>query len=44
MLMLKKYCNVIDHCHYRGNYRHTAHIIFKLKYSIPKEILIVFHD
>ena len=39
----KKYCKVTDHCHYRGEYRSSAHGICNLKYSIPKKIPILFH-
>ena len=44
MLKIKKYCRVRDHSHYTGNYRGAAHSICDLKYSIPKDIPIVFHD
>ena len=37
-----KSCIVRDHCHYTGKYRDAAHNVCKLKYSIPKEILVVF--
>ena len=40
----KRYRKVRDHCHYRGEYRGTAHSIFNLKYSTPKKILIAFHN
>ena len=40
----KGYHKVRDHCHYTGGYRGTAHSICKLKYSVPKEIPIVFHN
>ena len=43
-LILKQYCKVIGHCHYTGKCRGSAHGIFKLKYSISKEVLIVAHD
>ena len=39
-----KYCKVRDHCHYTGEYRGVAHSICNLKYSIPKEIPIVFRN
>ena len=39
-----KYCKVIDHCHYSSQYRVVAHRICNLKYSVPKKILIVFHN
>ena len=40
----KKYCKVRDHCHYTGEYRGAAHSIYSLKYSVPEEIPIVFHN
>ena len=40
----KKYRKVRDHCHYTGEYRGAAHSICNLKYSVPKNILIVFHN
>ena len=33
-----------DHCHYTGEYRGAAHSICNLKYSVPKNIPIVFHN
>ena len=33
-----------DHCHYMGKYRGAAHNICNLKYKVPKEIPIVFHN
>ena len=38
----KKYRKVRDH--YTGEYRGTAHSVCNLKYSLPKEIPIVFHN
>ena len=40
----KKHHKVRDHCHYTGKYRGAAHNIFNLKYRIPKEIPVVFHN
>ena len=40
----KKYCKVRDHCHYTGQYRGAAHSICNLRYQIPKEIPVVFHN
>ena len=40
----KKYCKVRDHCHYTGQYTGTAHSICNLRYQIPKEIPVVFHN
>ena len=40
----KKHHKVKDHCYYTGKYRGAAHNICNLRYKIPKEILIVFHN
>ena len=40
----KKNYKVRDHCHYTGKYRGAAHNMCKLRYKIPKEIPIVFHN
>ena len=40
----KEYYEVKDHCHYTGKYRVAAHNICNLRYKIPKEIPIVFHN
>ena len=40
----KKYYKVRDHCHYTGEYGGAAHSICNLKYSIPKETAILFHN
>ena len=40
----KKHYNVKDHCHYTGKYRGAGHNICNLRYKIPKEIPIVFHN
>ena len=40
----KKKYKVRDHCHYTGKYRGAAHNICNLRYKIPKEIPIVFHN
>ena len=39
-----KYCKVRDHCHYTGEYRGAVDSICNLRYSVPKEIPIVFHN
>ena len=44
MLKIKKYRKVRDHFHYKSKYRGAAHSIYNLKYSIPKEITIIFHN
>ena len=31
-----------DHCHYTGKHRCAAHSICNLKYSVPKNIPMVF--
>ena len=40
----KKNYKVRDHCHYMGKYRGAAHNICNLRYRVPKEIPIVFHN
>ena len=40
----KKNYKVRDHCHYMGKYRGAAHNICNLRYKIPKEIPVVFHN
>ena len=40
----KKHYKVRDHCHYTGKYRGAAHNICNLRYKIPKEIPVVFHN
>ena len=40
-----KKCNKVrDHDHYTGKYRGAAHSICNLRYKIPKEIPVVFHN
>ena len=40
----KKQQKVRDHCHYAVKYRGAAHNICNLRYKIPKEISVVFHN
>ena len=40
----KKQQKVRDHCHYTGKYRGAAHNSCNLRYKIPKEIPVVFHN
>ena len=40
----KKYHKVKDHCHYTGKYIGAAQDICNLRYKIPKEIPVVFHN
>ena len=40
----KKHHKVKDHCQYTGKNRGAAHNICNLRYKIPKEIPIVFHN
>ena len=40
----KKQQKVKDHCHYTGKYRGAAHNICNLRYKVPKEIPVVFHN
>ena len=41
---IKKHYKVRDHCHYTAKHRGAAHNICNLRYKIPKEIPIVFHN
>ena len=40
----KKNYKVRNHCHFTGKYRDAAHNICNLRYKVPKEIPIVFHN
>ena len=40
----KKNYKVRNHCHYTGKYRGAAYNICNLRYKVPKEIPIVFHN
>ena len=44
MMTKKKYFKVKDHCHYTGKCRGATHDICNLRYKIPKEIPVVFHN
>ena len=44
MLKIKKYRKVRHHCQYPEKYRGAAYSICNLKYSVPTEISIVFHN
>ena len=44
MLKIKKYHEVKDRCHYREEYRGAARSIYNLKFRVPKEISIFFHN
>ena len=38
------YRKVRNHCHYTGKYRDAAHSICNLKFNLPNEIPLVFHN
>ena len=40
----EKNYKVRDHCHYTGKYRGAAHNMCNLRYKIPNEIPVVFHN
>ena len=44
MLKIKKYCKVRDNWHYTKEYRGAAHSKCNLRNSVPKKILIAFHN
>ena len=35
---------VRDHCHFTGKYRGAAHNTLNLRYKIPKNIPVIFHN
>ena len=35
---------VIDHCNFTGKYRGTTYSICNLRFNVPNEILVVFHN
>ena len=37
-------CKVRDHCHFTGKYRGAAHNTCNLRYKIPKNIPVIFHN
>ena len=39
-----KYQKVRDHCHYTGKYRGAVHDICNLRYKLPKQFSVVFHN
>ena len=38
------YWKVRDHCHYTGKFRGAAHNICNLKFNVPNEFPVVFHN
>ena len=40
----KKNYKIRDHCHYTGKYRGAAHNICNLRYKVPREVPVVFHN
>ena len=40
----KNYHKIRDHCHYTGKHRGVAHHTCNLRYKIPKEIPVMFHN
>ena len=43
-VMIKTRKKVRDHCHYTRKFRGAAHSVCNLRYKVPKEISIVFHN
>ena len=37
-------CLPTYHCHYTGKYKDAAHSIYNLKFDLPNEIPLVFHN
>ena len=44
IVMIKTRKKVRDHCHYTRKFRGAAHSVCSLRYKVPKEIPIVFHN
>ena len=40
----KNYRKVRDHCHYTAKYKGAAHSICNLKFNVPNQIPVVFHN
>ena len=40
----KNHQKVEDHCHFTGRYRGAPHNICNLRFNVPSEILVVFHN
>ena len=40
----KEFNKVKDHCHFTGKYRGAAHNMCNLRYKIPKNIPVIFHN
>ena len=40
----KNYQKVRDHCHFTWKYSNAAHGICNLKFNVPNEISVVFHN
>ena len=40
----ENYRKVRDHCHYTGKYRGTAYSICNLRFNVPNEMLVAFHN
>ena len=43
-MTIKKYFKVKDHCHYTGGSLGAAHDVCNLRYKMPKEIPLLFHN
>ena len=40
----KNHQKVKDHCHFTGKYRSAAHSIRNLRFNVPNEVPVVFHN
>ena len=43
-LKIKKYLKVRNHCHYPWENRGAVHSMYNLKYNVPKNVPIAFHN
>ena len=44
LLLIKIIKKVRDHCHFTNKYRDEAHTICNLRFNVPNEIFVVFHN
>ena len=40
----KNYQKARDNCHFTGKYRDTAHSVCSLRFDVPNQIPVVFHN
>ena len=40
----KNYQKIRDHCYFTGKYRDAVHITWSLRFNVPNEIPVFFHN